>query len=285
MDRLPLGSSQPYNSGWPCYEGPVENTDYAERVTPILRVCKEGYEEKWQYKASDPFFSYDHNGPVTPGDPCGTPSKPGAEITSDIGGLAFYEGSDYPAEYKNSLFFSDPIRGCLYVMHAAAGGEPDPAAVTPFLKNSEKFAFPGVAMRQGPEGNIFYNQLFGAGGGSIHRLVYTRPVEPEVPVKPPVTPPPPVPTPPTPAPTPKPPKIKKRPAKNTESTTAKFVFSGQSGMRFRCKIDGKSFGSCHSPRTYKHLKPGQHQFRVYALNSSGDRGKVTIFKWKIVKPS
>ena len=35
-------------------------------------------------------------------------------------------------------------------------------------------------------------------------------------------------------------------------------------MRFRCKIDGKSFASCRSPRTYKHLKPGQHQFRVYA---------------------
>lgn len=295
MDHFALGASQAYNSGWPCFEGgngqSLENHEYVHGfgLEVPLRFCEELIEgEKSLINGgvvSAPFFSYPHNGPVTPGDPCAIPSSKGT-ITSDIGGVDFYEGSGYPAEYRDALFFSDPIRGCIYVMHAGANGEPDPADVTSFLRNTEKFSFPGVQIRQGPEGNIFYSQLFGAGAGTIHRIVYNKPSEPS-----PrdnggggggsggSNPPPP------PPPTYKPPKISKRPQKTTTSRTGKFVFKAEPGLRFRCKIDGKKFSSCHSPRTYKNLKLGKHSFRVYAADAAGNRlTKNTTFSWKIVKP-
>jgi len=80
-----------------------------------------------------------------------------------------------------------------------------------------------------------------------------------------------------------PPKIEKRPQKTTTSTTAKFVFKGSSGLRFRCRIDGKRFSSCRSPRTYKNLKPGKHSFRVFGVDASGVRvTNNTTFQWKVV---
>jgi glucose/arabinose dehydrogenase len=293
MDRFPYGSSATaYNGGWPCYEGgpngPARNYEYAGEYEengeiipdPSIQVCIDQYkaEDEGKAQTSAPFYAYPNGGPAVPGDPC--PKKP-----TDISGNAFYEGAEYPKAYRNALFFADSIRGCIYLMRSAANGEPDPATATTFLRNSEPFSFPGVDVEQGPEGNIFYTQLKGAGGGTIHRIVWT--LGPETgptppPTSPPVTPQPPL----TPAqPKPSPPKINKRPAKSTESTSAKFAFSGQPGMRFRCKVDGKGFSSCHSPRLYKHLKSGRHQFRVYALNASGERGTATIFKWKIVKRS
>ena len=61
---------------------------------------------------------------------------------------------------------------------------------------------------------------------------------------------------------------------------------GQSGLRFRCRIDAKPFSSCRSPRTYKHLKGGKHTFRVYAIDSTGKQvTKATVVSWKIVPAS
>ena len=67
---------------------------------------------------------------------------------SAISGEAFYEGSTYPAEYDNALFFSDSVRGCIYVMLADEDGEPDPATVRPFL-SSEVVGLPGRRHRAG----------------------------------------------------------------------------------------------------------------------------------------
>ena len=81
------------------------------------------------------------------------------------------------------------------------------------------------------------------------------------------------------------PTIDKHPAKKTTERTAKFAFSGKQETRFRCKMDGKSFASCRSPRTYKNLKPGKHTFRVYAVDvAAGNRlTKNRAFSWKIVR--
>ena len=94
----------------------------------------------------------------------------------------------------------------------------------------------------------------------------------------------PVVTPPTPVPaTPKPPQIKKRPQKSTTQRTAKFVFVGEAGAKFRCKIDNKAFASCRAPRTYKNLKPGKHSFRVYVASPNGARLSANrSFSWKIL---
>lgn len=66
-------------------------------------------------------------------------------------------------------------------------------------------------------------------------------------------------------------KIKSGPSGKTDSRKAKFKFaSSESGSRFQCKLDGKAWGSCRSPKTYKRLKPGKHTFRVRATDGAGN---------------
>ncbi|MBS1863423.1 MAG: PQQ-dependent sugar dehydrogenase [Actinobacteria bacterium] len=310
VERVPLGSSAPYNGGWPCYEGsengkPAKNYTYAGESEghpyASIQYCIDQYaaEEAGHQETETPFYAYPHNGPAVPGDRCyhGTP------LATDVSGNAFNEGTAYSKAYRHAFFFSDAIRGCIYVMLSGADGKPNPATATTFLSDTEPYAFPAVDMEQGPEGNIFYVQLAGAGGGSVHRIVYTGTTEREEIEKeereeregrerkereereqrekaPKSNP--------TPAPSPsyKPPQIKKRPAKKTTQRYAKFVFNGQGETKFRCKLDGKAFSSCKSPRTYKHLKPGKHSFRVFAAGPSGTRLSANrVFQWKIVGKS
>lgn len=66
-------------------------------------------------------------------------------------------------------------------------------------------------------------------------------------------------------------KIKSGPKGDTRSTKATFKFSSsESGSKFQCKLDGKAWGSCKSPKTYKNLKPGKHTFRVRARDKAGN---------------
>jgi hypothetical protein len=66
-------------------------------------------------------------------------------------------------------------------------------------------------------------------------------------------------------------KIKSGPKGHTNSSKAKFKFSSnEEGSKFFCRLDGKAWGSCKSPRSYKHLKPGKHTFRVRARDKAGN---------------
>jgi CSLREA domain-containing protein len=66
-------------------------------------------------------------------------------------------------------------------------------------------------------------------------------------------------------------KITKAPPKKTHKTTVKFRFSAtEAGSSFQCKIDGKPFKACRSPKTYKKLKPGKHVFKVRAIDKAGN---------------
>jgi hypothetical protein len=66
-------------------------------------------------------------------------------------------------------------------------------------------------------------------------------------------------------------KIKSGPKGHTNSSKAKFKFSAsEGGSVFFCRLDGKAWTSCKSPRTYEHLKPGQHTFRVKARDKAGN---------------
>jgi virginiamycin B lyase len=59
-------------------------------------------------------------------------------------------------------------------------------------------------------------------------------------------------------------------AVNRAKRKASFRFSSsQPGSTFICSLDGKALRSCKSPKTYKHLKKGNHTFRVMARNSQG----------------
>jgi len=55
------------------------------------------------------------------------------------------------------------------------------------------------------------------------------------------------------------------------SGSAKFWFSSsEAGGSFFCRLDGKPFKPCASPKGYRHLKPGRHTFRVKALDAAGN---------------
>ena len=122
IDRLSAIPGTAYNSGWPCYEGdypnePIENLELAR--------CEALYASPGSTSA--PFFVYNHHYGVTPDDQC--PIERGSAIS----GSAFYEGGAFPASYEDAFFFSDSVRGCLYVMFRGGDGRPDPTTVVPFL--------------------------------------------------------------------------------------------------------------------------------------------------------
>jgi hypothetical protein len=57
---------------------------------------------------------------------------------------------------------------------------------------------------------------------------------------------------------------------------ATFRFSGSGGtggLSFECKLDKKGFHPCASPKTYKQLKAGQHEFSVRAVDAKGKHSK------------
>lgn len=55
--------------------------------------------------------------------------------------------------------------------------------------------------------------------------------------------------------------------------TAVFRFKGAdaggASVKFECKLDGKKYHRCRSPKTYKNLKPGKHKFLVRAVSANG----------------
>jgi CSLREA domain-containing protein len=65
-------------------------------------------------------------------------------------------------------------------------------------------------------------------------------------------------------------KITKGPKGKSHSATAKFKFTSTVvGSSFQCKLDGKPFKVCKSPKKYKQLRPGKHVFQVRAVDSAG----------------
>jgi hypothetical protein len=73
-----------------------------------------------------------------------------------------------------------------------------------------------------------------------------------------------------------------RPAKRASRRVATFRFkSSQSGSTFRCRLDGKSWGKCSSPKTYRNLKRGRkHAFRVRATKD-GLTGPIKLYRWYV----
>ena len=66
--------------------------------------------------------------------------------------------------------------------------------------------------------------------------------------------------------------------------TARFVFvSDQPGSDFLCKLDGKPFDLCRSPKRYTGLAPGKHVFWVRAVNPAG-RVDLSPVKKKFLVP-
>jgi Ca2+-binding RTX toxin-like protein len=59
---------------------------------------------------------------------------------------------------------------------------------------------------------------------------------------------------------------------NTQTGRRQVAFrfsSNEAGSRFRCRLDGRPFRICASPRTYV-VRPGRHTFRVAAADQAGN---------------
>jgi len=161
IDRVPAVGALPiFNSGWPCYEGPGPNPIYAGLE---LGLCKSLYAEPGA--TTLPLFYYKHYENVVPEEACNSGTG------SALAGLAFYPGGPYPDSYDGALFFADPVRGCIWVMHPGDDGRPDPLDTTTFMANGG--LYPGVDLEVGPEGDLYYVKLFGdTEEGTIHRISY-----------------------------------------------------------------------------------------------------------------
>jgi glucose/arabinose dehydrogenase len=169
IDRFVAIPPTAYNSGWPCYEG-THTSEVFEELE--LDLCEDLYDTPGS--TSPPFFSYSHHHGVSSEDPCSI------ENGSAISGSAFYEGGPFPDAYDGALFFADAVRGCLYVMFGGPEGRPEPTTVMPFVQAADPY--PGVDIQIGPEGALYYANLFGPGftQGSIHKVAYFSDNQPPV---------------------------------------------------------------------------------------------------------
>ena len=87
----------------------------------------------------------------------------------------------------------------------------------------------------------------------------------------------------TPSPAPPAPVITVGPPASTIDPDATFIFTNPTaGVSFECRLDGGTFSSCASPRTYTDLGAGPHTFFVRATNSAGT-SPVTSYGWTILR--
>ena len=156
IDRVNHPTASPVkNFGWPCYEGANPQPSYQAAG---LNICNDLYAHPGV--ASKPFYGYRHANQVVPGESCPTGG-------SAISGLAFYPGGPYPAEYDGALFFSDAVRGCIWVMERAPGtGTPSPSHIKTFVAPASA----PVDLQRGPDGNLYYVDVY---GGTVRKITYT----------------------------------------------------------------------------------------------------------------
>lgn len=75
--------------------------------------------------------------------------------------------------------------------------------------------------------------------------------------------------------------ITSRPRKAAKSKAATFRFrSDTANSTFQCRLDGRAWAACTSPKTYRSIPNGQHVFRVRATANSR-RGPVASYSWAI----
>ncbi len=72
------------------------------------------------------------------------------------------------------------------------------------------------------------------------------------------------------------------PANPSNSPNASFAFADADvAATFRCQLDGGSFSTCTSPKSYAGLGEDLHTFAVKAVDAAGNESPVTPFSWTI----
>jgi glucose/arabinose dehydrogenase/PKD repeat protein len=140
FDRVPDRSTV-RNFGWPCYEGGMD-----AQGDPYTRIRPRSVEENTNicnglYAAGNetlaPYWAYDHEKPVVSGENCTTDAL-GAPAGSLLSGMSFYPGAggSFPAPYRNSLFFADRLRDCIYALLPGSDGLPERGNVVLFASQA-----------------------------------------------------------------------------------------------------------------------------------------------------
>jgi PKD repeat protein len=176
LDRVPDPTDPVRNFGWPCYEGGMDaNGNPYPRIRPRsddqdLDMCENLYAEVTATEA--PYWAYDHELPVVPGEDCATDPNTGEPAGNQISGIAFYPAAGpFPPPYRGALFFGDRLRNCMYAMLPGPDGVPDRGQVVPFAQRAgEPFA-----IEIAPGGDLLYvdqdadavqRVAFAGGGGN-----------------------------------------------------------------------------------------------------------------------
>jgi glucose/arabinose dehydrogenase len=161
------------NRGWPCYEGANGSSmPNPQWVGLGKQICTDLY-NAGANAVQPPVFSYRTRtgaGPITPGENC--PS----DQSSAMSGIAFSAlGTTWPASYQDALFFSDFLRGCIWMVQKDANGQPDPSRVSVFVQQ----AGAPVKLLVGPGNDLYYVDYgsfsadgYDAGSGGLHRISY-----------------------------------------------------------------------------------------------------------------
>ena len=153
IPALPASGATLTNFGWPCMEGRFGHPGFGGPI------CDAFGHQGGRTPLSAPWYAYNHSAGPDAG-------------SSDITGLQFYEGTLYPPEYQNSLFFADNSRTVIFNVPFVDGngdGIPDAPpddGATGFYDGSFATA---VQLTSGPGGDIFLANLL---GGRISRISY-----------------------------------------------------------------------------------------------------------------
>jgi uncharacterized repeat protein (TIGR01451 family) len=154
IPTLADGDSPLKNFGWPCFEGRLHTGGYSGANLAICNSLYTGPNTGGRTPWTPPWYTYQHVG------------------GSDITGLAFYEGTSYPAQYQHSFFFADNSRTVIFnipYVDANGDGMPDPPA------DSTAGAFFGgatataVQLTTGPGGDVFFVNI---NNGRVSRISY-----------------------------------------------------------------------------------------------------------------
>ncbi|MGH2979231.1 MAG: DUF7594 domain-containing protein, partial [Solirubrobacterales bacterium] len=157
VNRVPNPTDPVRNFGWPCYEGALDdNGDPYPRIRPRsddrdIGICEDLYAEGTATTA--PYWAYDHELPVVPGEDCRT-SADGEPINTSLSGIEFYPqaGGSFPTAYRGALFFSDRWRDCIWAMLPGADGLPRPGHVVPFAQRAQH----PLDLEVGTDGDLYY---------------------------------------------------------------------------------------------------------------------------------
>ena len=144
--------------GWPCYEGSGRRPGFdAADVT----ICENLYAAAGAVVA--PAFTYAHGARTYAGDTCGA-------VSGAVTGVAIAPtGGSFPSTYDGALFFTDYVRGCVYVARST-NGVPDWSTISTFASGLDS----PVSLRFAPDGSLW---VLSNAAGTATRFSFT-PVAP-----------------------------------------------------------------------------------------------------------